>query len=231
MDDFPGHVKSGLHLPWSVRLGATSRLVLVVVASCVLYLVEPYSLSRRTSALLSWNAGAFGYLALAWITIARADASMTKVRARLYDQSGFIIFLLVVTAACASVVAIGFVVGDIKTLPFWTKAGHLSLSVTALVLAWLLIHTLFAFHYAREFYAVEANGDGFVGGLAFPGGNPPDYFDFAYYAFVVGMTSQVSDVAVISRHMRRETLIHGILSFMFNVAIFAMSVNIISGAL
>ena len=224
-------MKAGHHLPWSVRLGATSRLVIVVVASCLLYLVEPGSLSAPTRALLTWNIGAFGYLALAWITIARADAHMTKVRARLYDQSGFIIFLLVVTAACASVVAIGFVVGDIKALPFWAKAAHLSLSVTALILAWLLIHTLFAFHYAREFYAVGADGQGLVGGLAFPGGNPPDYFDFAYYAFVVGMTSQVSDVAVISRHMRRETLIHGILSFMFNVAIFAMSVNIISGAL
>lgn len=224
-------VKPGHSLPWSVRLGATSRLVFVIAASCLLYLAAPDALSRATRALISWNVGAFGYLALGWLTIARADPVMTKVRARLYDQSGFIIFLLVVTAACASVVAIGFVVGDIKALPFWTKAAHLSLSVTALILAWLLIHTLFAFHYAREYYAAGADGHEPVGGLAFPGGNPPDYSDFAYYAFVVGMTSQVSDVAVTSRHMRRETLIHGVLSFVFNVAIFAMSVNIISGAL
>jgi uncharacterized membrane protein len=65
--------------------------------------------------------------------------------------------------------------------------------------------------------------------LRFPGEKEPDYLDFAYYSFVVGMTSQVSDVAVVARHMRRLTLIHGVLSFVFNIAILAMSINIIGG--
>ena len=224
-------MKSTAQLPWIVRLGATSRLLMVIVGSCIVYLAEPAVLAHAPRALVTWDLGTFAYLLLGWLTIARADAQMTRMRARLYDQSGYIIFLLVLTAACASVVAIGFVVGDIKHLPFWERTAHLALSITALVLAWLLIQTLFAFHYAREYYATGAGDDGLQGGLSFPGGKPPDYFDFAYYAFVVGMTSQVSDVAVTSRHMRRETLVHGILSFIFNVAIFAMSVNIISGVL
>jgi uncharacterized membrane protein len=224
-------MKPESHLPWSVRLGATSRLLLVLAAGVIIYVAAPVSLPRATRALVTWDAAALGYLVLAWMTVVRADAEMTKFRARLYDQSGFVIFILVLTAACASVVAIGFVVGDIKQLAFWQKAAHLSLSITALVLAWLLIHTLFAFHYAREYYGTGEDGQTPLGGLSFPGGSPPDYFDFAYYALVVGMTSQVSDVAVTSRHMRRETLIHGVLSFVFNVAVFAMSVNIISGAL
>jgi uncharacterized membrane protein len=65
--------------------------------------------------------------------------------------------------------------------------------------------------------------------LRFPGQSEPDYLDFVYYSFVVGMTSQVSDVAVVARHMRRITLIHGVLSFVFNIAILAMSINIIGG--
>ena len=70
-----------------------------------------------------------------------------------------------------------------------------------------------------------------MGGLNFPGSEEPDYLDFAYYSFVVGMTSQVSDVAVTARHMRRTTLAHGVLSFIFNIAVLAMSINVISGAL
>jgi uncharacterized membrane protein len=90
-----------------------------------------------------------------------------------------------------------------------------------------LIHTVFAFHYAHRYYAGRLGESSAVAPLHFPGGREPDYADFAYYSFVVGMTSQVSDVSVTAHHMRRLTLIHGILSFIFNVAILALAVNII----
>ena len=95
-----------------------------------------------------------------------------------------------------------------------------------------MIQTLFAFHYARHYYAKHRRAKGLeLGGLRFPGEQPPDYLDFAYYAFVVGMTSQVSDVTVTVRSMRRLTLIHGVLSFIFNIAILAMSINIIASGI
>ena len=139
--------------------------------------------------------------------------------------------LLVVTAAGASFVAIGFLAGEFKDLPFWPRTGHLTLSITALLLSWLLIQTLFAFHYARWYYSRERESVTHRGGLNFPGGKEPDYLDFAYYAFVVGMTSQVSDVCVMTRQMRRLTLVHGVLAFIFNIAILAMSINIIGGVI
>ncbi len=106
------------------------------------------------------------------------------------------------------------------------------LSVAALLLSWLLIHTLFAFHYARLYYFLPEGGDEHHRGLKFPDeDDEPDYLDFAYYSFVVGMTSQVSDIAVLSRRMRRLTLIHGVLSFIYNIAILAMSINIIGGVI
>jgi len=123
------------------------------------------------------------------------------------------------------------VLGEFKQLEFWPRMGHLALSVAALILSWLLIQTLFAYHYARGYYSQESDADDGLHGLDFPGNIAPDYSDFAYYSFVVGMTSQVSDVCVTARHMRRLTLMHGVLSFVFNIAIFAMSINIISGAL
>lgn len=224
-------MRESLTIPWSVRLSAPQRLGIVVAFSVVIFAVQPSTVAASSRLLLTWDSGALAYLALAWMTIARADSTMCHLRALSYDQSGYVIFLLVVTAACASIVAIGFVVGELKQLPPWSKAFHLSLSVAALFLSWTLIHTLFAFHYAREYYGRPEGAEETLGGLKFPSLEEPDYFDFAYYSFVVGMTSQVSDVAVTASHMRRTTLSHAVLSFTFNIAVLAMSINVISGVL
>ena len=212
-------------------MSAPRRLAIVLVVAIVAFFVlEPW-VSTHTRLLISWNLGAMCYLGLAWMTIARADAVMTRVRAQSHDQSGYVIFLLVAIAASASFIAIGFLVGDIKAMPFWARAGHLTLSISALLLSWLLIQTLFAFHYARGYYPRSPESPEHKGGLRFPGDREPDYMDFAYYSFVVGMTSQVSDICVTNRHMRRVTMIHGVLAFVFNIAILAMSINIIGGAI
>jgi uncharacterized membrane protein len=218
-------------LPWIVRLSAPRRLAMVLFMGVASFLLLKYWVPAQTRLLISWNLGAITYLGLAWVTVARADSTMTRIRAEIQDQSGYVIFLLVVTAASASFVAIGFLVGDIKGMPFWQRTEHLTLSVAALLLSWLLIQTLFGFHYARLYYSHHPGTTEHRGGLKFPGDKEPDYLDFAYYSFVVGMTSQVSDVAVLTRRMRRITLVHGVLSFVYNIAILAMSINIIGGVL
>jgi uncharacterized membrane protein len=216
-------------LPWVVALTAPHRLALTLVIGAVAFAAPQPWLMLHTRLLIGWNAGTLTYLVLGWLAVARADATMTRVRAQIYDQTNYVIFLLVIVASTASVVAIGFLVGDARQLPFPERAAHLTLSILALLLSWLLIHTLFAFHYARCFYWRDHPSKEHVRGLRFPGETEPDYLDFVYYSFVVGMTSQVSDVAVVSRHMRRITLIHAVLSFVFNIAILAMSINIIGG--
>jgi uncharacterized membrane protein len=193
-------------------------------------LLQPWVPSRIVL-LASWDVGALCYLGLGWLVFAHSDEKLTRLRAQRYDPSGYTIFLLVVIAASTSFVAIGFMVGDIKDLAFWPRVARLTLSIAALLLSWLLIHTLFAFHYARLYYSQAERQSEHRGGLKFPGDEAPDYLDFAYYSFVVGMTSQVSDVAVISRPMRRLTLTHGVLSFIYNIAILAMSINIIGGVI
>jgi len=223
------HITSADKLPWIIRLRASSRLWFALGAGLVAFLLTPEGASYQTRALVAWNAAAIMYLALAWATIVHANAKTTRMRARMQDSSRYIIFVLVVTAATISVVAIGFLVGNIKELPFWQRAIRLTLCVFALASSWLLIQTLFAFHYARRFYGSQRDPDYEPRGLRFPGESDPDFLDFAYFSFVVGMTSQVSDVAVTGQHMRRLTLMHGILSFMFNIAILAMSVNIVAG--
>jgi uncharacterized membrane protein len=218
-------------LPPIVHLRAPHLLgIAVALAIGASVLLQPW-FSFRLVMLASWDVGALCYLFLAWLVMARSDDTLTRFRAQRYDPSGYMIFLLVVIAASASFVAIGFMVGDIKDLPFWQRAERLTLSITALFVSWLLIHTLFAFHYARLYYFLAGGGEEHHRGLRFPDDDEPDYLDFAYYSFVVGMTSQVSDVAVVSHPMRRLTLIHGVLSFVYNIAILAMSINIIGGVI
>jgi uncharacterized membrane protein len=223
---------AAITLPWIVRLRAAQRLAIAVAVGAVAFLMLSHWGSAQTRWLVTWNLGSWVYLSLAAMVIARADAAMTRARVQTQDQSGYVIFLLVVSAASASIIAIGFLMGEVKNLAFWPRTWHLALSIAALISSWLLIHTLFAFHYARRYYGDHRRGKDFESdGLLFPGGQPPDYLDFAYYSFVVGMTSQVSDVTVTTRFMRRLTLIHGVLSFVFNIAILAMSINIIASVI
>jgi uncharacterized membrane protein len=205
------------------------RLAIALGIAGIVALASHPALSAQVSLLASWDAFVLCYLAIGWLLIARTDEIQTRLRAQRYDPGGYVIFLLVLVAASASFVAIGFIVGEIKELSFWLRAERLTLSITALFLSWLLIHTVFAFHYARLYYFLPEGLDEHHRGLKFPDDDEPDYLDFAYYSFVVGMTSQVSDVAVLSRQMRRLTLIHGVLSFVYNIAILAMSINIIGG--
>jgi uncharacterized membrane protein len=218
--------------PWWIdRLGAKQRLAAALAIAIAVYAMVPDSVSWYTRLVASWDAGTLVYLGIAWTIIGRADAQTTRAHALAQDTSGYIIFLFVLGAACASVVAIGFVVATIKGLAAWPKAWHLALTIAALMSSWLLIQTVFGFHYARRYYRDEQQQRPKSGGLAFPGGANPDYMDFAYYSFVVGMTSQVSDVQVLSPIMRRMTLVHGVLAFIFNIAVLALSVNTIASAL
>jgi uncharacterized membrane protein len=107
---------------------------------------------------------------------------------------------------------------------------HVTLSVVTIVGSWLLVHTIFASHYARAYYKTgKSLSQCKKDGLDFPSDSEPDYWDFLYFSFVIGMTSQTSDVEVTSREIRRLALLHGVLSFFFNTTIVAMTINIIAG--
>jgi uncharacterized membrane protein len=211
-----------------VRFGAMQRLGTALAIAVAAYVAQPTFISWHTRVIASWDLGAIVYLALAWWLITHTGVEETRGHARAQDLSSYLIFLFVVSAAFASIVAIGFIAGTTKALAFWPKTWHLTLTVAALISSWLLIQTVFAFHYARRYYDRARHDSAEPTELVFPGKHQPDYLDFAYYSFVIGMTSQVSDVAVTSRRMRRLTLVHGFLSFVFNIAVLALSINIIA---
>jgi uncharacterized membrane protein len=219
------------HPAWIVRFGAMQRLGSALAIAIAAFFAQPGSISWHTRAVVSWDLGTIIYLGLAWWLIARSDATETRDHALSQDQSGYLIFIFVVGASCASIVAIGFVVGTIRELAFWPRTWHLALTVAALASSWLLIQTVFAFHYARRYYVRARRESAEPAELLFPGKREPDYLDFAYYSFVIGMTSQVSDVAVTSRRMRRLTLVHAFLAFVFNIAVLALAINIFAGVI
>lgn len=208
------------------------RLIYAVAVGVATVLVTlPLPLTAQARGLLAWCLGAGCYLVLAWWLAVEFNADRTRKRAQAQDQSGLVLFLLLLLVVLASVAAIVLMLQSVKGLSPTQRTGHLVLAMAALACSWLEMHTLFAFRYAHRYYQELLQPGPNGGGLSFPGSLAPDYFDFLYFSYVIGMTSQVSDVQVTSRPMRRLTLVHGVVSFAFNMVVLALSINVISGAI
>lgn len=215
---------------------AYSALVGVGVAAL------PLGWALQTHILFSWCCMALSYLGLAWWLVWTFDAQRTRLRASAQDQSEWVLFAILLCAVFASIAAISFILHRLQTFTEAQKYGHLLLSLIALAASWLLMQTTFAFRYAHRYYERLSNPEpaharrsgaapAYSAGLVFPGKELPDYFDFMYYAYVVGMTSQVSDVVVTSRAMRHLTLWHSVSAFAFNMLVLALSVNVIASVI
>ena len=191
----------------------------------------PLSLGWEFRALLAWCVGLMVYLGLAWWLCLSFDAKRTRERAQAQDEPGVVLVLVLLLTNVACVVAVTLLMQQSRELSGFDQALHIGLSAAALAASWFFIQTIFAFHYAHRYYFEEKQGEPDGPGLKFPGGQSPDYFDFLYYAYVVGMTSQVADVQVTSREMRHITLVHSVLAFGFNMLILALSINVVAGLL
>jgi Predicted membrane protein len=185
------------------RMNVHHRLLIGGVLAVLVY-VASTGLSSGARAIAAWDAGAAMYLGLAWLTVAGTDANATRISTQTLRQSGQVVMLVVVTAACISVASLVFLFQTVHGQAHAQAVLHSGLGFLALALSWLLIHTRFAFHYANCYYVAHRQATSQAErGLDFPGEREPDYLDFAYFSFVIGMTSQVSDVAVTTRAMRR----------------------------
>ena len=177
--------------------------------------------------LVGWDVGVALYLILAFQTMAASDVRAIRRRAAEQDEGRATILVLTVAAALASLAVIIAELGSSAGSVGSRQPAHLVHAAITILLSWTLIHTIFALHYAHEYYDETAGG-----GLVFPGQEQePDYWDFVYFSFVIGMTSQVSDVGVTSRLIRRTVAAHGVVSFFFNVALLALTINLAASAL
>lgn len=216
--------------PLPIRMAKLhARLFIAVVVGVAVVALLPGGWWPSTRLLAGWNAGIVLYLALIHSVIWHCDVARLRRRAKEQDEGGFAILLLSMAATLASLVAIVFELGGTKQAGNAYAVAHVLLAMGTTVLSWAFMHTIFSLHYAHEYYG--EGRDKKLGGLHFPGENEPDYLDFLYFSLVVGMTSQVSDVAITSRSIRRVAALHGVLSFFFNLTVLALTVNMISNLL
>ena len=199
---------------------ARHRVILGSAAGAAVFFSLRNHVRLPTNIIGAWDTFAFCVLASAWLTILITPQRTLRARAQEEDFGRTVIFVVVVVAACASLFAVGLLVIE-------GSAGHLVLGLATVVLSWSLIQTVFGLHYAHAFYGDnDQRGESrHAGGLVFPGERMPDYFDFAYFSFVIGMTCQVSDVQITSRRMRRLALLQSALAFAFNTIILALLIN------
>lgn len=210
------------------QLRARPRLIVSAIAGVLAFCAMP-QLALTTRALLTWDVGAGLYLLLAFVLFARASTEHMRWRARMQDDGAAAVLFLTIAAAIASLVAIAAELSGLKTASAELQGLHLALVAVTFMASWLLVHTAFALHYAHAYY-VALGGDGHAP-LEFPRQIEPVYGDFLYFSIVVGMTSQTADVAIASTPMRRLVMMHGIVAFVFNTTLLALTINIAASLL
>ncbi len=214
-----------------VEAEAHHRLTIALAVAALAFGVSFRAVKLPVSLILAWDTFAVCSLVLAWLGMFLSDAKTRVREAHLQDSSRVAICCCVVLAAFAGLVGAGVLLGSAKALAGSAATLHVALAGVTVVSSWLLVHTVMALHYTHIYYCSceGSTGHHHVGGVDFPAEKEPDFLDFAYFSFVIGMTCQVSDVQVVSRHVRRIVLLHGLLSFAFNTVILTFSINLASG--
>ncbi len=212
-------------LPWRIIAGRP-RLSIGVLIGLLAGLILPHHLPTLTRALLAWDIGCVTFLALAAWMFSNEPLARMASDAKADQEGEWTIFWLTIGAVTASFAAILGEFSQTKDMTPGIKDLHIALVAATLLVSWLMTHTIFAMRYAHEYYDDPPGTATIEGGLEFPGNNPPDYWDFFYFALVLGMTFQVSDVQITARSLRRLASAHGLLGFLFNTVILALSVNI-----
>ena len=185
-------------------------------------------LSWQMRAVAAWDGFAVAALALTWITILTLQPAELRSIAQREDPSRLASLVLVVMGAGASLLAVLVLLQESMEMKGAAKTGAIVLALSAVAMAWLLIHTVFTLRYAHEYYDQPPG----TRPLDFPGmDDTPDYLDFAYFAFVIGMTAQTADVGIRGPGIRRTVLLHGLLAFAFNTAVVALSIGILTTVL
>jgi uncharacterized membrane protein len=217
--------RTGRPRPRRTRYVVARRRVAIAAAGGILtYGVVALVAPWQVAVLLGWDVMAGSFLVWVWWTIRGTDAVETARIAKIEDPSRALADVVLVSASVASLPGVAFALvkasGDAGT----ARALITSVAVMTVAVSWLSVHALFTLRYADLYYADD-------GGIDFHDDRAPDYGDFAYIAFTIGMTYQVSDTDLVSRSIRRAALRHALLSYLFGIAVIAATINVIAGLL
>ena len=210
------------------HVGARSRLLVSLAAGAGVALFAPGGLTPTLRAVVGWDSGAAVFLGLIVAMMVRATPVSMRYRARIEDETRWVFLALMASAAFFSMFAILGLMREAKAVGGGATVVETLFAGITILLSWLLAHTVFATHYAHDYFNDVADNQS--PGLAFPAEHSdPDYWDFLYFSFVVGMTAQVSDVQVLTQPWRRLVLAHGLFAFLFNTVVLALSINLLAG--
>src|SRR5471030_950776 len=201
-------------------------LISVAVGMAVTLGLAMTDWSMATKLLVGWDIGVVLYLLLVYQLMVTCGIGEIRSRASEDDEGAVALVILTGIAGLAIMGAIVAELGIAKVAGQPRSGYGIAIAMATIFLSWAFVHTIFSLHYAHEYYGER--GDHAIGGLTFPGRQPPDYWDFLYFSLVIAMTSQVSDVVITSKVIRRIVTVHGALGFFFNVSVIALTVNIIS---
>jgi uncharacterized membrane protein len=207
------------------RRGASARSRVLVAAAAgaavagLAWAFGPWELAP----MMGWDAAALGYVAWTWATVWRLDAAHTAQQAVGEDPGRAATDVLLLTASVVSLVAVGLVIVKAGNSSGTAEVMQAALGLASVVLSWTVVHTVFALRYASLYY------HGTDGGLDFNQDAPPRFSDFAYVAFTIGMTFQVSDTELTTPEVRGTALRHALLSYLFGSVILAATINLIAG--
>lgn len=212
------------------RLTSVQKLLISAVVAALGYFVIPFDLRTQLPHIIfSWDIFCILMLISTWITFYSTPPARIREQARKEDSTRIVVFSIVLIATLVSLLAVILILIT-KASTTTEKAVAMPVAVACMFLSWCLVHTIFAIRYAHMYYADhEKQKENPAKGLDFPGEDHPDFVDFAYFAFTLGMTFQVSDVEISARRIRRLSLWHGLLSFGYNATIIALTVNVIAG--
>lgn len=216
------------------RLDAHHKLGISLVFGSLAIILSASAVEKPMNWMIGWLVYSAVHLGLAWVTILSSHPSEVKHEVNGQDSSRILIYLFVVVASFVSLFAILFLLREARKTASWSELTiHVFLSFSCIVCSWILVHTVFTLRYAHLYYrkieSARRSTDQQPSGLEFPDETEPDYLDFTYFSFVIGMTFQVSDVTITSREIRRLALVHGGLAFAFNTLLVALTINVVSG--
>jgi uncharacterized membrane protein len=208
-----------------------ARLFLAIVVGVASLWALPHGWPNRQRAIAAWDIGSALYLLMLAQLFGTSPPQKMPENAQAQESGEWTLFFIVLAGATASFAAIIGEFGSMKDLAAAAKGEKVLVVAATLAASWLLTQAIFALRYAHEFYTATQPSASIDRGLDFPGEKHPDYWDFLYFSVVLGMTFQVSDVQITSRKLRRLATLHGLLGFVFNTVIIALTVNLASGLL
>ena len=215
-------------LPLIDKLSGFQKLFICLLFGVIAFIVTPSGIESLVRIMIGWDTFSIFMVVFGWITFFKTTAQQIRAQAKVQDENRVVIFSIVLIATLAGLIAVIILIIT-KTENSSQSELKIPLAVAGMFLSWLLIHTTFTLRYAHIFYGnhrekPEIN----AGGLEFPKEDKPDYLDFAYFSFNVGMTFQVSDVEVTSKRLRKLVLLHSLISFIYATIMIALTINVIS---